>query len=221
MGRRGKVKAISYSLFGDAECYTRGVIENCERALRIYPGWTVMVWSDGSTSGDVLQRCADLGAEIRVVDPANPDCRFLRFRAAAEAEIFISRDADCRLSRREAEAVEEWLQSGRPFHLMHDHYWHNVPVMAGMWGARSPALPDGFLDAAGAPQPGCSDQAFLERQLWDGLLAARPELYLNHRGNGWRSGHSVPFPSPRWGKQFVGDTFLRESHLDSIERPTT
>ncbi|HPC77997.1 MAG TPA: hypothetical protein PK811_06665, partial [bacterium] len=45
------------------------------------------------------------------------------------------RDTDSRLNPREADAVEEWIESGKSFHIMRDHPQHNVPICGGMWGA--------------------------------------------------------------------------------------
>ena len=53
-----------------------------------------------------------------------------------QVDILMSRDLDSRLSRRELAAVEEWLDSGSPVHVMRDAPSHASPMLAGMWGAR-------------------------------------------------------------------------------------
>ena len=40
------------------------------------------------------------------------------------------------MTAREEAAVGEWLESDAGLHAMRDHPWHNVPLMAGGWGAR-------------------------------------------------------------------------------------
>ncbi len=211
------LKAISYSLYGEAAPYLRGIVENCERARRVYPGWVVYVWTDGTSPEEVLEECESLGAVVRRIERQNSDPMFLRLNIVLEADTFLVRDADCRLSRREAEAAQQWLDSGKPFHLMHDHRLHRYPIMGGMWGAHSASLPEGFLEAAQRPNPHGNDQHFLAQWLWHGYLAARPECYMHHHGSGWRCGHEIPFPTPRWQHQFVGDTYLRESFLEDID----
>ena len=37
---------------------------------------------------------------------------------------------------REVHAVDEWLASPFPFHTMRDHFYHNSPMMGGMWGVK-------------------------------------------------------------------------------------
>ena len=44
------------------------------------------------------------------------------------------RDVDNRLNHREHRAVDEWIASGVPFHLMRDHLWHQRPILAYSFG---------------------------------------------------------------------------------------
>ena len=49
----------------------------------------------------------------------------------------VFRDLDSIISKRETEAVFQWLNSKHAFHVMRDHPNHGaVPMMAGMWGAK-------------------------------------------------------------------------------------
>ena len=48
----------------------------------------------------------------------------------------MSRDLDDRLSHRKADAVKEWLDSNKMFHVMRDHPGHHITVLAGMWGIK-------------------------------------------------------------------------------------
>ena len=49
----------------------------------------------------------------------------------------ISRDADSRLSLREKEAVEKWINSDKDFHIMRDHPHHYYPILGGTWGFKN------------------------------------------------------------------------------------
>ena len=49
---------------------------------------------------------------------------------------FMSRDLDSEICKREAYAVNEWVQSNRTFHVMRDHQSHCSVIMAGMFGAK-------------------------------------------------------------------------------------
>ena len=47
----------------------------------------------------------------------------------AGVDVFISRDADSVLSKRESAAVQDWLRSGKTLHVMHDHHQHGAPIL--------------------------------------------------------------------------------------------
>ena len=46
----------------------------------------------------------------------------------------FSRDLDSKFTDREAAAVSEWLESGKPIHSMRDNPQHNVPLLGACWG---------------------------------------------------------------------------------------
>jgi hypothetical protein len=57
-------------------------------------------------------------------------------------ERFIVRDSDSRINGREADAVQEWIDSDLPFHIMRDNPAHNIEIMGGMWGAVPGIIPE-------------------------------------------------------------------------------
>ena len=48
----------------------------------------------------------------------------------------MSRDTDTRFWLREKLAVEEWIQSGKLFHIMRDHPDHKPKISGGMFGTK-------------------------------------------------------------------------------------
>ena len=50
---------------------------------------------------------------------------------------FCCRDTDSYLSEREAAAVQEWLNSGRQWHVMRDIPNHRATILAGLWGGHN------------------------------------------------------------------------------------
>ena len=85
-------------------------------------------------------------------------------------ERFIIRDTDSRLNIREAMAVQEWITSKEPFHIMREPP-HQRQIMGGMWGAIGGMFPN-MMDIAklwAESQPDRTrdlDEAFLCRQVW-------------------------------------------------------
>jgi hypothetical protein len=65
-----------------------------------------------------------------------------RFEAMFDesVDVFISRDADARLTLREKLAVDEWLDSDKSFSVMRDHPHHGPEfhgMFGGMWGGKT------------------------------------------------------------------------------------
>jgi hypothetical protein len=63
-------------------------------------------------------------------------------KGRANVDWFVCRDTDSRLNCQELLAVEEWLRSGQPFHVMRDHIYHMELMLAEMWGGAAGVLPN-------------------------------------------------------------------------------
>ena len=100
----------------------------------------------GAISAGVARRLSQLGAQIHYID--NGSGRRLapmmwRFTVVddPEVDVFIVRDADSRLTSRDAAVVADWLRQ-RPetaaiFHCIRDHPAHSDSfINGGLWGAR-------------------------------------------------------------------------------------
>jgi hypothetical protein len=136
------------SLFGNESRYVQGVIENAVLAARDWPGWTLRIYYGEGVPESVLQVARGLGAETVKIDAAAQSprtCMYWRFFALEDrtATRVIVRDTDSRLTQRDFKAVQEWVESGRLFHTLHDHNAQQTAVPGGLWGAVS-----GFVNPA-------------------------------------------------------------------------
>jgi len=213
---------ISMSLWGTDEIYTNGAIENAKCAKRFYPGWEMWVYHDDTVPAGVLNSLYELGAVLKP-QPEEPGYirLFWRFFPAAikRVERFISRDADSRLGIREARAVEEWINSSNKFHIMRDHPNHNHPIMGGMWGCVSGAIPNmsdliysGMKTARQSKRitiQGCGfdeDQTWLENVVWP--IAKESCTQHDECPERTKYGALLPFPIQRNSVfDFVGNKY--------------
>jgi hypothetical protein len=64
--------------------------------------------------------------------------------------------------------VEQWLISGKGFHIMRDHPWHGSKMLGGMWGCRKDALPEFNRLMANFPfeDRWQTDQDFLNQEIY-------------------------------------------------------
>jgi len=217
-------RLIAFSLYGDAPMYLRGAVENARLAPTRYPGWTARFYVSQEIPPSLVEELRGHGADtVGMTRHSESDGMFWRFLAADDptADAVIFRDVDSRISEREVAAVEAWLASGRQFHLMRDHPFHQWPMMGGMWGVRSGALPSmetlirhwrlrrrllGYELGMRS-----NDQAFLRAAVYP--IARRNGLI--HSEFVRFEGESVaPFPSPPITGEFVGQV------VDADETPS-
>ncbi len=195
----GMKNIFSFSLWGKDETYGVGMIENTKMMPQFFPNWGVRVYHDASVPDNIIAGIKQAGGETILVTGAlaelNPG--MWRFLAGNDPTVyyFCCRDADCRPSFREQAAVHEWVQSGKPFHIMRDDIWHNEMMLAGLWGGISGMLPD-LMKLIGATfQKSVNrwhDQVFLKNYIWPMIYqhSLQHDNYYNLFG-------AKPYPIPR------------------------
>lgn len=164
---------IAFSLWGDDPVYVHGAIENARIAPHLYYGWKPRFYHDDSVPADAIDELRRAGAQtIAISDPQLSRIKPMwRFLASDDPEVdyFICRDADSRLNAQELLAVEEWLRSGKPFHIMRDHIYHMELILAGMWGGAAGLLPpmqETLIRNPAYFDNRFADQAFLANEIW-------------------------------------------------------
>lgn len=219
-------KVIAFSLWGDDPKYNVGAVRNAELAQLIYPDWECWFYVrpqvvDGTNIWPpVLTElmCHKNVRVIRVTKPGDWTGMFDRFEAASDprVDVMISRDCDSRLTDREKAAVDEWLESNKGFHTIHDHAHHTVPVLGGLWGIKSGVLPEFGVLLEQWPKENRwqTDQEFLTQAIWPRVK----HNTMNHaefHTNVWAG---RPIPLPRSGREFIGATYDENDVIDSEQQ---
>ena len=138
-------QVISYSLYGKDLRFMVGAIKNAQLAQVFFPGFTVRFYVGASvptwvrTTLDLFHNVEQINVDL----PENSLARMWRFQAICDptVDVVLSRDCDARLSLREAEAHQEFLDSGFGFHIIRDHpTGHGYLISAGMFACRTKDL---------------------------------------------------------------------------------
>lgn len=136
-----KIKVLSFSLWGSEKRYNVGAYRNAELALELYPTWECWFYIHiPSVPKETVTKLREY-PNVKIIekhDNVNDIPMMWRFEAIDEdnVEIMMSRDTDTRILLREKYAVEEWLTSGKTFHIMRDHPHHSMKILGGMFGTR-------------------------------------------------------------------------------------
>ena len=140
-------KVVSFSLWGTHPAYYIGAIENAKLiGNEYYEGWKSWFYVGCDAPKEFIEQLYCVADRLIFVNCNSFSLSFERFSPIFhnDVEIFVSRDADSRVSDKEYQAVLEWEKTEFPFHAMRDHKLHHFPVMAGMWGAKKPMHDSAF-----------------------------------------------------------------------------
>jgi hypothetical protein len=170
---------VAFSLWGTDKRYLVGAERNAVAVPLIYEGWRARFYLDESVPVALRERLLDLGADL--VPMPRPrrafSGLFWRFLVADDTEVdrYLIRDVDSIVNVQERIAVDDWIASGRHFHLMRDFWTHTGLMLAGLWGGVRGALPPiepqivAFLNSQerGIDYPERTlDQRFLRELIW-------------------------------------------------------
>lgn len=204
---KGKKKVISYSLWGNNPRYLRGALRNLLLAPELYPDWELWFWLDDSVPAEFQELIVKLGGHIKKQEKGQKIVHKLSWRFfvanADSVGYFLVRDADSSLTIREVRAVDEWLKSGRYFHIMRDWWTHTDLVLAGMWGGVAGLLPNieqllnHYKPAHVATKN--EDQWFLRDEIWKYI---KQNICIHDRCFGHMS--PLKWPSEPYNNEHVG-----------------
>lgn len=206
------MNVVSFSLWGDNPKYTIGAIKNAHLASTWYRGWEYRFYCDMETvPAAIIKQLESLPSTCVVELYASKEphwSMFWRFYAAQDPNVdcVVFRDADSRITQREAMAVQEWISSGKGYHTMRDHPQHGTPICGGMWGVRGGKLKDikSLIDdyyTKGLTKTALFgiDQDFLTHSVWPTAqtdVVEHDEFFARRQ-----------FPLPRDSKHFVGQVY--------------
>jgi hypothetical protein len=170
-------QVISYSLYGAHPRYLVGAIKNAQLANIFFPGFTVRYYV-GNSVPTWVRSTLDLFSnveQIPVDEREDSTARLWRFRAIYDSavDVVLSRDTDARLSLREAQAHQEFLDSEFDFHIIRDHpTGHRYLISAGMFACKTKGM--GFfkriLDDTQLHDTYMQDQEFLSGAIYPNII---------------------------------------------------
>ncbi len=141
-------KLITYALFHneakeqyELDAYVKGFYWNCRMNNLIYPDWRTHLEVDQATYQkykalfDWLVTYNRLSLRINAETPQLCLGMLWRMKPLFTIDVshIICRDSDAITTYREAQAVQQWLESGIPFHAINDNTSHGG-LMGGMVG---------------------------------------------------------------------------------------
>ncbi|RWS00155.1 udp-n-acetylglucosamine--peptide n-acetylglucosaminyltransferase-like protein, partial [Dinothrombium tinctorium] len=201
-------KVISFSLYGNNSDYYCGALRQVRLAKLFLPEWSSRIYVNSSVPLDVIRLLENEAEVIRIPDasPLINSGMFWRFLVADDDQIdaYCIRDTDSVFSYREADAIQQWLESGKSFHSIRDHPYHDIHMLGGLWCGRKriPEMMKIILSFAKRDKRQ-NDQQFLNSKIWPKI---RSDVLIH---DSFPKKHpdkqiSKPFRIERIGCEFIG-----------------
>jgi len=168
-------KIVSVSLFGESARYLNGALKLAASVQNNLPEWGLVFFVGNSVPAEIKDSLSAINATLVPIDePEDLSAAAWRFRIweLGNPDWVIFRDSDSIVSTREAEAVNQWIDSGASAHIIRDHPFHSSKIMAGLWGLR-PVGMDWFANEVRGyifSDTYGSDQEFLATQVYPRLV---------------------------------------------------
>jgi len=205
------MNAVAFSLWGSFPMYCQGAIRNSELMRQIYPGWKMVVYADDSVPKKTITELLKNGVEVRA--PSIGNGMFWRFAASTGVgyDRVIFRDADSRISNREAKVVREWVESGKTAHIIADHPRHTPQIGGGLWGVKGDiiskllsTIPPNEKSEINRNDIYNSDQVWLRDNVWPLI---KDDVLIHDFCYHDRRVSAKPFPAKFGDWRFVGEVF--------------
>lgn len=207
---------VSYVLYGTSPRYTEGIPLIAKQIAILLPGWRMRVYmrQDALSLKPTL---LNLGIEvIEVPGDKTWNGMSLRFLAATDPKVdhYEVRDIDSPITPREAEAILEWVESKKKFHILRDHPSHyGMQIMGGLWGGTYDKdlhqLIDTQLSSTNGKDGYMEDIVFLDKIVVPFIYNTKS--IMTHDGGsckGWGDPNGRGFTSPRLGTEHVGAVMI-------------
>ena len=166
-------KVISYVLYGQNPIYCNGAIINAKDKLLTYgnewESWFYVYEDVPNNCLEELQLYADRIIPIKK-DFYIKHGMFWRFLPILDNTVkyIIVRDVDSRITQKEIFCVNDWIKSGKNFHIIRDGITHQMPFMGGAIGFRNP-LPFDFKKILDN-----------NKEFWNNNIYNKDQLFLAH-----------------------------------------
>jgi hypothetical protein len=131
-------KIVSFCLYGNSSRYIDGAIKNVINYKKYLPNYICRFYVSNDFDKLTIDKLIALDAEVIIMSKSGIDSRYLNWRFLVlfdkSVDVFLIRDCDSILNERELIILENWISSGKYYHIIRDHPNHTEKIMGGLWG---------------------------------------------------------------------------------------
>jgi len=226
-------KVLSFSLWGDNPTYNIGAIKNVELAKQYYPDFECWFYIHSPTVPVNTIKILEKFENVKIIlknddlNTCKPMCWRFESIDDPDVEIMMSRDTDTRILSREKMAVDEWLESGKLFHIMRDHPDHHYYILGGLFGMKKHSNISNMSNMSNLINnliqngPRDYDQDFLKNIIYPII---KDDCLIHASFNFFSDEITKPFPIPYDSEyRFVGeyvysDESRSQNHINELKK---
>lgn len=138
-----KKSVFSFCLYGKQDKYCKGMINNLTLINKYYPTFYTYIYIADDVPSNIVEAIKSYKNVILIQTPYTTAFnRLERFKAIdnEDVDIMIVRDADSRIHARDRSCINDFIASPKLFHIVRDHPYHTIEILAGMWGIKKGLL---------------------------------------------------------------------------------
>lgn len=137
------VSVFSFSLYGSADKYCKGMLRNVELIHESFPDWEIWIAVGTGVPDSIIQELQNYSfVKLRFTNETghvNMSYRFFPIDNPT-VDVMCVRDADSRVFARDVSCVRDFVQSEKLFHIVRDHPNHHHTIMGCSFGIKKGLL---------------------------------------------------------------------------------
>ncbi len=134
---------VAFSLYGTDSRYVKGGLLNVEAYRTHFPEYVCRFYVAEDVASRTIDDLREAGSEVVIMAAGGIDATYMFWRFLASEDMtkrrFLIRDIDSAASPRERLLHDQWIETGRRWWILRDHYSHAMRMMGGMWGGHASA----------------------------------------------------------------------------------
>jgi len=132
------MNTFCFCIYGTQPKYTQGLVENLKNIQNEFPSFqTILQYAKDVPDSYLTQYQSFPNVTIEPITTEIP--MMSRILTWKPHHTYFVRDADSRVTPRDAACIKAFLASNKMAHVVRDHFYHKNRIMGGMFGIRVPA----------------------------------------------------------------------------------
>jgi len=128
------INVFSFTLFGSADKYCKGMLRNVALIEAAFPSWEIWIHIGNDVPESIIHSLEQHpSVKLIYTNEVGMVNKLYRFFPIDDSTVGVCcvRDADSRILDRDISCIKDFIESDKLFHIIRDHPNHHHPILAG------------------------------------------------------------------------------------------